>query len=339
MVTIKDVARRVGVSPSTVSKVLNGYQYVCAEPLKIQILETAQKLGYKGSPLARSLRKGCTYTIAVITELPDDPHGAPMLAAVHQFAMEHNFTVTILPLPYERGFTEIIDYFRSHWFDIIVLAYTLAGTDELLENIHSSRQILVGAGDGSTGLPQQFSAVYWDDHEGFAQIAQHLFTLGHRHVAFLTGNYFETAKANYLAQVCVPLGIRTEKVGSPNRCWANDFEAGRAQAREVLQWPQRPTAIVTRTDDVALGALHALLEAGIRVPQDISLVGYYDFSYARYLCPSLTTTYTPFKECALMALQWALEIMEQKPRQPFKPRFVKLPTELRIRKSTGPAPG
>jgi DNA-binding LacI/PurR family transcriptional regulator len=155
-------------------------------------------------------------------------------------------------------------------------------------------------------------------------------------VVFLSAQESSSGKGDLFAAAAAARGLDTTVLHW--REGGEDTALGAGLAREALNLSPRPTALIGRTDAVALGALHAVREAGLRVPEDISLAGYYDFTFSPYLSPSLTTVYTPFRECAVTVLTAALEALGREPFVPPPPRLISLPVGLRVRGSTGPAP-
>jgi LacI family transcriptional regulator len=329
MATIRDVATTAGVSPATVSLVLNGRRGFYSEATAKRVAAAADTLHYMPSALARSLRCGRSQAVAVVGEAPDDLHGAPMLAAVHELACRFGYSVSLLP-PHD----DLRHQFGDRRFDVVLIARDVSQADSISESIAGSHQIVVAAGSVSSALPTRVPAAYWRDREGLRSLAEHLAGLGHRCLAYLAGH--ASPKGDELAAVAGALGLATAILLWPAS--RDDLAAGAGMAREALTLRPRPTALIGRTDAVALGALHAVLAAGLRVPEDISVAGYYDFAFSAYVTPALTTVYTPFSECATAVLTEALVALRADGARP-EPSAREVPTALRVRGSTGPVPG
>lgn len=331
MATIREVAAAAGVSPATVSQVLNGRRGFCSPQTARRVRAAAEKLNYTPSTLPRILRTGRTHSIAVVGEGPADPHTAPMLQAVNEVAIRFGYQVSVVP----HGST-VEDQFRDQRFDVVLIARSVSEADQVAASIAGSHQIALAAGPLSVPPPMKVPAVCWSDEEGLASLAGHLAALGHRQVAFLAAQRSSNGKGNLFVAAARAHGMTTTILRVEQE--EDDMAHGAVLAREALQMDPRPTALIGRTDAVALGAMHAVREAGLRVPEDISIAGYYDFAFSPYLSPSLTTVYTPFRECAVTVLTEALEALDREPFVPPQPRLISLPTELRARGSTGPAP-
>ncbi|MGD9498295.1 MAG: LacI family DNA-binding transcriptional regulator [Armatimonadota bacterium] len=330
MTTIADVAAAASVSPSTVSQVMNGRDQFYSEETKRRVLAAIKDLGYVPSAVARALARSRTQTVGVVGERPDDLHCAPMLMAVHELARSYGYHVSLLP-PHD----DLDQQFADRRFDVVLIARDVSQADDISASIAGSHQIAVAAGSMTSTRPSSVLAACWCDEKGLLSLAEHLAELGHRHVAFL-GYRAAARRSSLFLTVAETLGITA--VPLPGPLEEDGPALGAATAREALSLHPRPTALVGRTDAVALGAMHAVQEAGLRVPEDISIAGYYDFNYSAYLSPALTTVYTPFKECAVAVLTEALEALESDPVQPPPPRLVEFPTQLQVRGSTGPPP-
>jgi LacI family transcriptional regulator len=331
MPTVRDVARLAGVSPSTVSQVINGRDGFCSAETAQRVRQAVREIGYQPSAVARALARGRTHSIAIIGEGPNDQHAAPMLQAVHELSRRFGYHVSVLP-PSDR----VEHQFADRRFDVVLIARDVSQADDLAASIAGTHQIVVAAAAVSSTPPSRVLSACWSDREGTRALAEHLAALGHRRVAYLSAQQSSSGKGDFFAAAAGELGMATTILRWPQA--GEDMALGAALAREALQRCPRPTAVVGRTDAVALGALHALREAGLRVPEDVSLAGYYDFTFSSYLSPSLTTVYTPFKECAVTVLTEALEALGSDPVVAPQPRTIALPTELRVRGSTGPAP-
>lgn len=332
MATIREVAAAAGVSPATVSQVLNGRRGFSSPETANRVRAAAAKLNYTPSTLPRILRTGRTRSIAVVGEGPADPHAAPMLQAVNEVALRFGYQVSVVP----HG-SSVEDQFRDRRFDVVLIARSVSQADDVAASIAGSHQIALAAGPLSVPPPMRVPAACWSDEEGLAALAGHLAALGHRQVVFLVAQRLAGHKGDLFAAAARAHGMTATILCSAEG--AGDMALGAVLAREALQMDPRPTALIGRTDAVALGAMHAVREAGLRVPEDISIAGYYDFAFSPYLSPSLTSVYTPFADCAVAVLTEALEALGCEPFVPPQPRLISLPTELRVRGSTGPVPG
>lgn len=267
---------------------------------------------YRGVVGIMALARGRTHNLAVLGEYPDDLHATPMLKAGHELSRRNGYHVSLFP-PTDHP----EEQFADRRFDVILLACDVSSADQMAASVAGGHQIVLAAGSESSTPPSQVLAAVWSGRLGTRLLAEHLAALGHRRVAFLSAQQSPSSKGHFFVSAAEASGLDTT------------FLCGEDEGEDM--------ALVGRTDAMALGALHALREAGLRAPADISVAGYYDFAFSSYLSPSLTTVHTPFRECAVAVLTEAFEALGRKPFVPPPPRLINLPVELRVRGSTGPA--
>ncbi len=332
MATIRDVAEKVGVSPSTVSRVLNGRRGYCSESTRRRVLDAARRLNYCASAPARALVQGKTNVVAIGCESPDDPHPAQMLAAAQRLAESHGFHVLLSPA---EDSSDLVRILREQRADIVLWARSAVElADGLLDAVSNPQQVVVAAGPANTAPPQGIFAAYWIDWEGIRSALQHLAALGHRRIAFLAGAGQGKDEMFKVEAAKLKLQMHVVYVDSE----VDKFAAGADMAQHALRLQPRPTALFARNDEFAIGALHGLNEAGVNVPDDISVVGYGGIPATGYCHPPLTTVYTPFLECGTIALQAALQACTSNTKSVLQPATTKLETHLMVRATTAPPP-
>ncbi len=333
MSNIRDVAEAAGVSPATVSRVLNGKATsLVSEATRERVLDAAQSLGYHPSAAARALVAGRTDTIALATTNIHDPHYARALDVAQDIAEEFGYHLLLVP---DADDTRLQSLLRERRADVIVrLRYPVDTADEVAAAVVSDEQVVIAVGPVDRQMPLSTPCACWDDREGIRAAVEHLAELGHRRVAFLAGRpaqrkeryAFEAAGADMtIVPVCI-------EPGSPD-----DVARGAAIARLALQREPGVTALLAQNDTLALGALHALREDGIAVPRRVSVVGYNDTFLAPYSCPPLTTVRTPLAECVSRGLRQVLEALSPQ-HGPIQPQSLQLHTELVVRASTACPP-
>jgi LacI family transcriptional regulator len=177
-----------------------------------------------------------------------------------------------------------------------------------------------------------------ENRDGAVQAVQHLIELGHRRIATITGPHFMVAAMDRrdgykqaLAEAAIPI--------RPELIFESDFtqSGGYAAMHEVLRLPEHPTAIFAGSDVMAAGALRAIHEVGLRVPDDMSLVSFDDLPLASILTPPLTTVHQPLHELGAAAAELLLNRLEQQP-DDHQPNHVRLPAHLVVRQSSGAPP-
>lgn len=290
LITIYDIAQATGFSAATVSKVFNGYSDV-SEKTRRKILDTAAELGYIPNGHARSLTTKRSWTIGV---LYIEPSGAGIL---------HPFFGGVI-----EGFKQVA---TAKGYDLMFLSKDIGGREHgylehcKIRGIDGVVVILPDAADPyyeellNASLPcvlldQQStvkSTVYSDNVEGSRQAVKYLYGLGHRHIAHLgggptfAGGQRLTGYLEAMQELSLP--VRSEYIVQASYDYT--VESGEAAMEELLRAKERPTAVVAAGDNLAVGAMRTVKRHGLRVPEDISLVGFDDIQMARYLTPALTT--------------------------------------------------
>ncbi len=301
MSTIYEIAKKLGVSTATVSRALNNKGYVRRE-LKEQILATAEELGYVPNSLARSLASGLTKVISLI--VPDIVNSFFALVArgVEDMAYNHGYSLIICNTDglkaKERKYVRIA---RERQVDGIIFIGSIVSKD-YLEELVQARIPIVIADRYVDGL--NVDMVVNDNLKGAKDAVSHLIRLGHQAIATIRGpQNTQTGIDRYIGYVEAMeehfLQIRPE--------WVRDGDykerSGYIETRRLLDLEERPTAIFAANDLMALGALTAIEEANLQVPQDIAVVGYDDIPLAAKVRPRLTTVAQPKYELGQQAME------------------------------------
>ncbi|WP_167305929.1 LacI family DNA-binding transcriptional regulator [Nocardioides euryhalodurans] len=303
-VTIRDVASDAGVSVATVSRALSGNGHV-GPATRDRIAEAARRLGYQPNDLARSLHGGATGTIAVLVPDITNPFFPELVAGIQAVANEQE-NLLLLCQTGEDPTTAVreLRHLRRKRVDGVVLVGGLPATDDLGAAVGDLPVVTV---DRDAGWPASWSVRA--DHRGGGRMAtEHLVELGHEQIAHIAGPAALTVAQERLAghrEALQASGIEPDE----SLVVHGDFgEAGGYDAlRTLLRRRREFTAVFCSNDLAAVGALRALDEAGFRVPDDVSLVGFDDIHLARYLRPSLTTVRQPIHELGRRAATLLLE--------------------------------
>ena len=334
MTGIKDVAREVGLSTATVSRALRGLPRVSPETRE-QVLEAATRMGYVASTHAASLASGQTHAIGVVVPnvarwfFGSVVHGAEELLRQEGYDLLL-YTVTSEPAARQRLFHS---YLLSKRVDA-VMVLALRPTPEEVASLDRTGLPTVVVGGAVPG----WSSVRIDDVEAAGTAVRHLVELGHSRIAHLsgvpdpehTGLDFSTPGARLL-------GYRTamEEAGlgiEPGWEVSGDFTAlgGLAACRELLAARERPTAIFAGSDEMAIGACHAVREAGLRVPEDISVIGIDNHELSEYF--DLSTVAQPAPELGRLGARMLLDALTSD--TPPSPLEQIVPTQLIARGTT-----
>ena len=329
MANIREVAEKANVSVTTVSHVVNQTRFVAPET-ETRVRQAMVDLNYRPNILARSLRRGETKTIGLI--LPDsaNPFFAESARLLEDFAFQQSYSLILCnsngDLEKERRYTEVL--FNKQVDGIIFMA---AGDDTQSLQEMIDRQLPVVVVDRFLDH-MDVDAVITDNHQSGYLAARYLIENGHSRISIIRGPSNVNPSAQRVtgfrkAMMEAGLAINAEFEAS------GDFhpDSGYLAARTMLQLSPPPTAIFACNDLMAIGALKAVREAGLLVPEDVSLIGHDNKEMASSIKPALTTISQPMEELAATAIKLLLERIEQ-PR--LAPRRIVLPNRLVIRQST-----
>jgi LacI family transcriptional regulator, galactose operon repressor len=330
VVTVHDVARRAGVSIATVSRALNGRGRI-SEQTREHVLGVVRELGYLPNDLARGLVGMATQTIALL--LPDitNPYFPELVKGVQTVADERGHLLLLCHnAGDERKAVADVEMLRRKKVDGLLLVAGALGRSHALAE--ATKGIPTVAMDRSVPcLPADLVTV---DHRRGARLAtEHLVELGHRHIAHLSGPPNVTSSRERRAgwrQAMRKAGL------APTLVEEGDFseDSGYAAARRLLDSEADCTAVFAANDLSAIGLLRAFTEAGIRVPRDVSVVGFDGIHLTRYTTPRLTTVAQPIYELGRTAAELLLDRHDPQQEQ----RTVVLGTTLEVRESTAPPP-
>jgi len=341
-VRLSDVAAHAGVSIGTASQAF-GHPELVSEKVRARVLASAKELGYAGpDPAARRLRLGRAGSLGVIFSERlryqfTDP-AAPAFLGGLAAAMEDS-TLGLLLLPDSRFRDVAAANVQRAAVDGFVV-YSTAQNDPRVEAA-LARQLPVVTVDQPRDAPTPFIGI--DDREAARSAAAYLRELGHTLVAVLSfvraldrqGVLELELTSDRLAGYRDGLGTAWDEE-AVRTCRPNAVEPARRATLELLRSDPPPTAILAMSDVLALGALHAAAEHGVRVPEELSIVGFDDSPAARLASPALTTVAQPFEQKGQLAAQWLVDAIEGRSPLGDSRRRTILPTELVVRESTAP---
>lgn len=340
--TIDDVAELAGVSIKTVSRVVNREPNV-RESTREKVEQAISKLNYRPNVSARNLASHRSHLIGLVY---DDPSAYATPSSGYIIRMQQgtlracqsaHFELLIHPCNYRnkdvgRELKALIEDARPVG---IVLAAPLSNMPKIVRAIKATGTPMVRLSPGEkTG--KQF-AITTNDRESSAEMTRYLASLGHERIAFITGDPTHKAVGNRFLGYKDGLqqsGLTfSEKLVAPGD---NSCESGEACAAQLLQRAKPPTAIFAANDDMAAGVLRTAFRLGFNVPEQLSVAGCDDIALARQIFPALTTIRQPL---ATMAERASLALIRQAGKDvPLTGNEV-VPGSLKIRESTGPAPG
>ena len=328
--TLDDVAQHSGVSYQTVSRVINNHPSVSDETRK-RVLKSIQELKYRPNRAARSLVTNRSDTIAIISFGTTYYGPGQMLSNITQHAKKRGYRVSPSAVEQLRReeITAALDNLHEHLIDgLIIIAPILSDfTTEIKELIGSIPFIQIDTkpqpGQASVGIDQGY---------GSRLAVEHLIGLGHRKIAEISGpmTWYDAIMRHKswmdtMDQHGLPHALSVEGHWSA--------QSGYAGMQSLLKSRADFTAVVVGNDQMALGAMAALSEHGLRIPEDVSVVGFDDIPESAYFLPSLTTVHQDFSALGEQSVEYLVSLIKQ-PHTPVHQRV--LYPELVIRKSTGP---
>jgi len=303
--TIRDVARSAGVSTATVSRVISGA--VAARPqTRARVLAAVEQLGYRPSAVARSLKLRTTRTLGLLVTDIQNPYYPEIVRAVEDAALERNLAVLLCNGADDPAREETyLDLLAARRVDgIIVASSGLQERHGAWLSSHTVPVVLVNWASADLALP----AILGDNRAGGRLATEHLIALGHRRIGHITAPPRNAAAAERLAGVrdavaeagIAPDGLEVVEADG-------HVTGGEAGARELLDRRPDVTAIVCYNDLTAIGAVRALRARGVRVPEDVSVVGYDDIPLSAWVDPPLTTVAQQTQEMG----HWAVRRLEE----------------------------
>ncbi len=331
IVTRDEVARAAQVSPATVSYVVNNGPRPVAPETRKRVLEAIQSLGYKPNAIARNLRMQRSTTIGLIVPDINNPYFAEVAHGVEQMASENGLTVVLChsdhKLERELHYVDVLQTERAA--GVIWIPATHASEPATRMTEYGLPYVVLDRKVEGAEAPVLVTDIY----QGAYLAIKHLIDLGHRRIgcmARFVDHLHSTERVRAFRTALQEAGIEVDEsliVGCDSQ-----MRGGYAGAQKILQLSPRPTAIFAYNDVMAIGALRAASEVGLRVPQDLSVVGFDDIAQAAFTCPALTTISQPKLELGCQGVELLLDILNQ--RITTTSHNSPLPVKLIVREST-----
>jgi len=331
-VTVRDVAREAGVSPITVSRAYSGTHPV-AEETRNKIFKVAEEMGYAPDLLARALAQKQSPMLGVVVLELSNPFFAPIIDAIQAEARKNNYMVIVSQSERQESLEHVsLNQFRQLSVAGILVSPVSSDLEYLSELSAKGTEVVVIARQWEQG-----NFVTVDDYLGGRIVGEHLTKLGHRQIgcvaldepentalqARLRGFQDAIEEAGGALQgECI---ILTETLRT---------DQGLHAADAFLELPQRPTAVFVTADRLAIGFLHRLRQRGIRIPEDVAVVGYDDIRYSEFLEVPLTTVALPKYEMGQKATQILFDALKSETNDD-GPQQILLEPKLIVRESCG----
>lgn len=326
-ITIQDVARAAGVSASTVSRVLNDKDDVASDTYE-KVQDVIAELGYTSSLAARSMRSRRTGVIGLILPDLEDSFCIQVLKGINRAIAEFEYDLiayasSSIRTPSKADREQLyVSLLNGSLTDGIILVTPAANSFP-----RAAPVVVIDPNNNCTDCP----AVIGLNQAGAVTAMEYLIGLGHRRIGFISGRPdLQSANQRFLGyksamdQAAIPL--------DPDLIVDGDFTAatGRAAARELLSLPKPPSAIFAANDQSAIGAIRAAREAGLRVPEDLSVIGFDNIPEAAYCHPALTTVDQFIVKMGHLATETLIRLIYE---EDIESGPYVIPTELVIRDS------
>ena len=304
MATMKDIARIAKVSTSTVSHVINNTRYVSDE-IREKIMKVVNELNYTPSAVARSLKVKETKTLGMLVTATSNPFFAEVVSGVEQYCNQHHYNLIISSIDgNEQRLQQNIQTLIQKQVDGLLLMYSDT-RHAMVEQLNLNLPIVV-----MDWWPTELNAdkIYENSEFGAYLATKTLIEQGHKNIAIITGKLDKSLAHNRLlgyqkALQDAHLPINPDWIIESHF----DFEGGVEGMKKLLQITPRPTAVFACSDTIAVGVYQVAWQQGLRIPQDISVIGYDNIMLARYLTPPLTTIHQPKAELGKLAVETLLE--------------------------------
>ena len=328
--TIATVAAKAGVAVSTVSRYLNGH-YVSRD-VRARLSTIIDQLGYSRSWTARNLSLGRRGSIGVVVDSSDDPWFVQLLKGIEEELSMRDTSLMLCSTALHKTYDPriVFQWIRDHRVDGLIVAKAQR-RDRTLFRRAVKAQLPVVAVVPDENVPDA-DVLRSNNLAGGALVADHLVNLGHRHIAFAGGPKHSIDSKHRLRGLQEQLANRGATLASDHiySCDSFEFDSGTAFAEQFLSRPLDVTALVMANDALAFGFMHFALRRGVKIPEELSLVGFDGLPEGALVYPALTTVAQPMQEMGRVACQRLLELLGT----PRRLEKIEFPMLLVVREST-----
>jgi len=335
MANLKDIAKMVGVNTSTVSRALNGRKGI-SEKKRNEILRVAKEINYIPDQTARALVGKGTKTIGVIIQEISSEYYTKLLGYIEEQLRNNGYLMTM-------GFTnsnfnvekQYINNFTRRKVDGIILAgYMFNELEEYLDSMHTVRETPMALIQTDIEYPNN-DYIMVDEKYGFDMVVKHLKELGHKKIGIIFDELSEIIRMQSINDAIIGNGLKFDQ--RYVKSGKERFElGGYLRMKEILKQSDLPTAIIASYDHLAIGAMKAIYEANLKIPEDISIVGYDDIRECEYLFPPLSTVSPPIKTMTEIGIKLLMGKIENKEKSVIQ--HISLKPELVLRETTAKPP-
>jgi LacI family transcriptional regulator len=338
VVTINDVASAAGVSIRTASRVLNVSPNVNAKT-RARVQKVIRELNYVPNLRARALASKRSFMFGLVHDDPNAEIADQMQRGIFGECSKHGYELLVHPCDYKSAAVvdNVMSFVRRSQVDGLIVIAPVSENVQLAKALAANGTPVVGV--ASAALDHFTLMIVSREREASALIAEHFVELGHKAIGFISGPRALRAAGERQRGFTAALQDHGIKMQSEHVCEGDwSFESGLACARKILRTRSPPTAIYASNDRMAAGVLKIASEAGIRVPQDLSVVGFDDSYFAQVLTPALTTINRPIAKIGERAAQWLLSERAASVSAPGETLLKFFDLKLTKRESTAPPP-
>jgi DNA-binding LacI/PurR family transcriptional regulator len=337
-ITIKDVAKQAGVSHSTVSRALHGSSLISDETVE-RIRQIAVEMGYFPSAAARSLKTNRSHALGVIVSAIDDPFFSEILQGIEEIAQGQGYSMLMAASQRDpERERAIVQDMRERHVDGLILCSASFSAEQRRKLLEYGIPIVMV---NNQAAEEYRYSIYHDDVDGSRQVTRHLIELGHKRIAYLGNSLSGRTTLDRLtgfrhemevAGLVIPDEYILEVPGGGP-------EDGFNASNQILDMPERPTALFCFNDMLAIGVLQGLHSAGFSVPGDFSVVGFDNIVFSAYTNPTLTTLEQPKRYIGAEAARLILGLLDRiEDKEAPDQEIQKLKGRLLVRQSTAPPP-
>lgn len=312
--SLKDVAARAGVGLGTASRVINGNRNVKPQTRE-KVLEAIEELNYRPNNIARSLKMNATKSLGILLTDLKSGFDTEIVRGIETEAGKAEYSLFLTNTNKERSrmISCIQNFVEKNVDGIIIIGGEI--TEEFYADIRQFHIPLITVSCESSIKPEgKYASITIDNEQAAYEVTEYFIQKEHKRIAMISGEKDEInagiprIKGYQRALSRYGLPFRKEYLIEGNYTFAAGYEA----ARQLLALPERPTAIFAASDAMAIGAEKALLETGVRIPEEIAVFGFDGLDFAEYVHPSLSTVVQPRYEMGVLAMKKMLEFINEK---------------------------
>lgn len=332
--TMRDVARRAGVSHMTVSRVINRDKAV-SEPTRRQVERAIEELRFVPNPAARALSGGEPVEVALLHRFPNPGSLGDFLVHLVQHCAKTHSSLFVREVTGGTDFAAIADELKERGTRAVLLSPPLPDERSLTAALEAQGMSIVGI--GATRRSSAIPSVGIDEREAARALTEHLLQLGHRRIAFIKGNPVHASSEARLSGYLWALkqaGIAVDERLVVDGMYT--YQSGLGAADKLLSLDARPTAVFASNDDMAAAVISSAHQRGIAVPAELSVCGFDDAPIATTIWPALTTVRRPTREMTEAAFSILFDQYLTDPDSPREPRQILFDYALVQRQSDAP---